>query len=212
MGRSSRCCAIGDRASRVERRPSAERHSGTCARGHRYFGPRAPTSRCLARANNAFGWLSTGRRPSQRPKASRSPTRGLLRWLLSPADAPPPKSDGSAHIFRAIGEVNEIRGVLRRCLAENIPLDQVELLCTDKETYIPLIYEMFARLMPTGREPRQNPRHVSGRDTGAKVSPGTCARGVARVDSGRLSPGCTDRHDPGGTSGYPRPRSECDEL
>ena len=72
----------------------------------------------------------------------------LLRWLPTPGLAPPPRSDGSAVIFRAIGEVNEIRGVLRRCMAANIPLDQVEILCTDVERYIPLIYETFARLLP----------------------------------------------------------------
>ncbi len=73
---------------------------------------------------------------------------GLLRWLLSPAEAPPPFEDGSAAIFRAVGEVNEIRGVLRRCLAKGIPLDEVEVLCSDVATYVPLIYDTFARLMP----------------------------------------------------------------
>ena len=68
----------------------------------------------------------------------------LLRWLPSPADAPAPASDGSARIFRAVGEVNEVRGVLRRCLSERIPLDEVEVLCTDVATYVPLFYETFA--------------------------------------------------------------------
>ena len=71
----------------------------------------------------------------------------LLRWLPSPADAPAPASDGSARIFRAVGEVNEVRGVLRRCLSERIPLDEVEVLCTDVATYVPLFYETFARLL-----------------------------------------------------------------
>jgi PD-(D/E)XK nuclease superfamily len=73
---------------------------------------------------------------------------GMLRWLPSPAEAPSPFADGSARIFRAVGEVNEIRGVLRRCLAEGIPLDEVEVLCSDVVTYVPLIYETFARLIP----------------------------------------------------------------
>jgi PD-(D/E)XK nuclease superfamily len=94
-------------------------------------------------------WLEVDQPAPEPATAGESLTDArLLRWLPSPADAPPPTSDGSAHIFPAIGEVNEIRGVLRRCLAENIPLDQVELLCTDVETYIPLIYETFARLLP----------------------------------------------------------------
>ncbi len=72
----------------------------------------------------------------------------LLRWILSPVHAPAPVMDGSASIFRAVGEVNEVRGVLRRCLAAQIPLDQVEVLCTDVGTYVPLFYETFARLLP----------------------------------------------------------------
>ncbi len=55
-------------------------------------------------------------------------------------------NDGTASIFRAVGEVNEVRGVLRRCLAQKVPLDHVELLCTDKATYLPLIHEVFPRL------------------------------------------------------------------
>ncbi len=87
--------------------------------------------------------------------APHAPTEGgsssdarLLRWLPSPAEAPPPAGDGSARIFRAVGEVNEVRGVLRRCLADKIPLDEVEVLCTDVDTYVPLIYETFAALLP----------------------------------------------------------------
>ena len=40
----------------------------------------------------------------------------LLRWLPSPTEAPAPKKDGTAEIFRAVGEVNEVREVFRRCL------------------------------------------------------------------------------------------------
>jgi RecB family exonuclease len=79
----------------------------------------------------------------------------LFRWLPAPVEAPCPAADGSAHIFRAVGEVNEVRGVLRRCLEMGIRLDQVELLCTDKDTYIPLIYETFARLLPEPGDPGQ---------------------------------------------------------
>src|SRR5262249_39112924 len=65
----------------------------------------------------------------------------LLRWLPSPADAPAPFADGTAQCFRAIGEVNEVRQVLRCCLAAGIPFDMVEILHTDWDTYVPLIYE-----------------------------------------------------------------------
>jgi ATP-dependent helicase/nuclease subunit B len=86
--------------------------------------------------------------PGSAPEASGAPLTDirLLSWLHNPADAPLELKDGSPRIFRAVGEVNEVRGVLRRCLDERIPLDQVELLCTDKATYLPLIYESFPRL------------------------------------------------------------------
>lgn len=72
----------------------------------------------------------------------------LLRWLPDPAAAPRPKGDGSAALFRAIGEANEVREVLRRCLAMERPLDEVEVLHTDTETYVPLFYELAWRLQP----------------------------------------------------------------
>jgi ATP-dependent helicase/nuclease subunit B len=69
-----------------------------------------------------------------------------LRWLHVPADAPAPFADGTVQIFRAMGEINEVREVLRRCLASGIPFDDVELLHTDRETYVPLIYETLSAL------------------------------------------------------------------
>lgn len=76
----------------------------------------------------------------------------LLRWLERPAEAPEPLGDGSVLIERGLGEVAEVRGLLRRCLAEGIPLDQVEVLYTDAETYLPLIYETLAKLCPVEAE------------------------------------------------------------
>lgn len=72
----------------------------------------------------------------------------LVRWLDQQAEAPEPLHDGSVLIERGLGEAAEVRGLLRRCLAEGIPLDQVEVLYTDAETYIPLIYETLAKLYP----------------------------------------------------------------
>jgi hypothetical protein len=72
----------------------------------------------------------------------------LLRWLPSPAEAPVPKEDGTAQIFRAIGEVNEVREVFRRCLELGESLDNVEVLHTDAETYVPLLYELAWCLQP----------------------------------------------------------------
>jgi hypothetical protein len=74
----------------------------------------------------------------------------LLGHLASPMDAPAPRNDGTARIFRAVGEVNEIREVLRRCLEEGIPLDDVEILYTDSHTYLPLIYEIASAALPEG--------------------------------------------------------------
>lgn len=72
----------------------------------------------------------------------------LLQWVLNPADAPEPLGDGTARIFHAAGEANEIREVLRRCLSNGHRLDEVELLHTDAETYVPLIFETLMRLEP----------------------------------------------------------------
>jgi ATP-dependent helicase/nuclease subunit B len=86
--------------------------------------------------------------PAPAPAGERLSDARLLRWLPSPAEAPAPCADSSARVFRAVGEVNEVRAVLRHCLAQKIPLDEVEILCTDVETYVPLIYETFAVLLP----------------------------------------------------------------
>jgi RecB family exonuclease len=72
----------------------------------------------------------------------------LLRWILSPTDASEPQNDGTVRIYRAVGEVNEVREVFRRCAEGGIPFDQVEILHTDGSTYVPLIYELAWRLKP----------------------------------------------------------------
>jgi ATP-dependent exoDNAse (exonuclease V) beta subunit len=55
-----------------------------------------------------------------------------------------PESGPMPCFFRAIGDVNEVRGVLRRCLAAGIPLDTVELLHTDAATYPTIIQEVLS--------------------------------------------------------------------
>jgi len=75
-----------------------------------------------------------------------------LAWVAHPGDAPPPSEDGSVEIFRAVGEVNEVREVLRRCAAAGIPFDQVEILHTDASIYVPLIYEVCALISPEAGE------------------------------------------------------------
>lgn len=55
--------------------------------------------------------------------------------------------------FRATGEVNEVREVLRRCFEQGIPLDEVELLHTDAATYVPLIHELACQLVAEDEPP-----------------------------------------------------------
>ncbi len=70
----------------------------------------------------------------------------LLAWVGSPSPAPAPGGDGTARIFRAVGEINEVREVFRSCMEQDIAFDEVELLYTDSETYLPLIYEAACAL------------------------------------------------------------------
>lgn len=65
----------------------------------------------------------------------------LLRFALDPPEAPEPRGDGTATIFRAVGEINEVRGVFRRCVRDGVPLDDVELLYTDPGTYLTMIFD-----------------------------------------------------------------------
>jgi ATP-dependent helicase/nuclease subunit B len=73
--------------------------------------------------------------------------KGLLKALPAVQQLPvEEKSSAPVSFIRAIGEINEVRAVLRRCLAGGIAFDQVELLHTDAGTYLPLIYEELQRL------------------------------------------------------------------
>ena len=76
----------------------------------------------------------------------------LCRWLTSTAEAPPPLHDKQVQIRRGVGEVNEIRGVLRHCLQHRVPWDDVELLHTDTDQYVSLVYEMISSLSGPGGE------------------------------------------------------------
>jgi ATP-dependent helicase/nuclease subunit B len=86
-------------------------------------------------------------RPGEAP-AEGLTDAALLRWIWEPVTAPLPAGDGTATIFRAVGEGNEVREVWRRCAAAGIPLDQVEILYTDPDSYLPLLYESACRLAP----------------------------------------------------------------
>jgi ATP-dependent helicase/nuclease subunit B len=84
-------------------------------------------------------------RPGSSRKRGQSDS-ALLGWISDPTEAPSPQGDGTARIFRAVGEVNEVREVLRRCLREGISFDDVEILYTEADTYLPLIYELASSL------------------------------------------------------------------
>ncbi len=70
----------------------------------------------------------------------------LLPWLFQPETAPGPFHDGSVSIFHALGESNEVREVFRRILKEGSSLDDVEIIVTKLDPYIPLIYEIATSL------------------------------------------------------------------
>ncbi len=58
----------------------------------------------------------------------------------------PPSDRRVDEVFRAVGEINEVREVLRRCLANGWSLDEVELLSTAPDLYGGLVYEVTAAL------------------------------------------------------------------
>jgi len=74
----------------------------------------------------------------------------LLGWVQRPAEAPEAPDDDTVRLFQAVGEVNEVREVFRRCAEQGIPYDEVEVLHTDAETYVPLLYEVGTLLQQEG--------------------------------------------------------------
>jgi ATP-dependent helicase/nuclease subunit B len=68
------------------------------------------------------------------------------RKRVLPVDEPGASRGQAVEVFKAVGEANEVREAVRRCLEKGIPLDQVEILVSDSETYVPLIYELAERL------------------------------------------------------------------
>ena len=84
--------------------------------------------------------------PAAESSKDKATDASLLRWVSDPTAAPQPAGDGTAVMFRTVGEVNEVREVLRRCVEKGIPLDDVEILHTDASVYLPLLYELSFRL------------------------------------------------------------------
>jgi ATP-dependent helicase/nuclease subunit B len=78
----------------------------------------------------------------------RVPAGRLVRLAV---DAPQEQPAATVDMFHALGEVNEVREVLRRALAEGTPWDEIELLFSDADFYGPLIYETLAALLADER-------------------------------------------------------------
>ena len=85
---------------------------------------------------------------------------GLERRLLAALPAgrlqrlavDPPGIPGGSRFTCAVGEGNEVRSVLRRCLESGMPLDEVEVLYTDS-AYAQALVETFAAVDRPGVEP-----------------------------------------------------------
>jgi ATP-dependent helicase/nuclease subunit B len=67
-----------------------------------------------------------------------------MRLRTLEADGPDDWTINASHatLFRALGEENEIREILRRVLSRSLPFDEVEILTTDPATYGPIVYEL----------------------------------------------------------------------
>ena len=66
----------------------------------------------------------------------------LLGFISQPIEEAKSFHDGSVDFFHAMGEANEAREVFRRILQQQISLDHVEIVCTDSDAYVPLLYEL----------------------------------------------------------------------
>ncbi|MFH1150494.1 MAG: PD-(D/E)XK nuclease family protein [Actinomycetota bacterium] len=65
----------------------------------------------------------------------------------------PHSSEGDGvTMYRAVGEVNEVREVFRRVVEEGLPFDDVEVLYTEPATYLPLLFELASRLAADGSD------------------------------------------------------------
>jgi ATP-dependent exoDNAse (exonuclease V) beta subunit/RecB family exonuclease len=95
-----------------------------------------------------------------------------------PASFADPSSRVAVHFSQAVGEANEIRAVLRRCVQEGIRLDEVELLHTDDATYPPLVDEILAVTM--GEQPSTQPDTRPGTQVSGQPQelPVTFAEGI----------------------------------
>ncbi|MHB8895327.1 MAG: PD-(D/E)XK nuclease family protein [Candidatus Geothermincolia bacterium] len=90
--------------------------------------------------------------PGVAPEGEKLTDSMIMRWASSPGTAPAPRGDGTVRFSSAIGEANEVREVFRTCLEGGVPLDRVEVVYTDAETYVPHFYELSVRLLREGSD------------------------------------------------------------
>jgi len=99
-------------------------------------------------ADPVYGLGMTGVRSPEfadvRGSASLNETQ-RLPWLYSVAYSPPPVGDGSVSYFQAYGITNEVKEVIRRVHAGEIPLDNVTVGYTSSD-YIPVFYRLAKRI------------------------------------------------------------------
>lgn len=94
------------------------------------------------------------------------PTEQRRVLPVDTAPATPPLS-----FFRAVGEVNEVREVVRQCLQAGLPLDEVEIILSQSDPYIPLWYELAGKIKPDS--PEEN-----GSKSASPALPLTFAEGI----------------------------------
>lgn len=73
-----------------------------------------------------------------------STDRNRLRFLFRPDRAPPAFGDQTVRFQRTLDPAIEVDSVVRHALAMGLPLDQIEVLYSDPDTYVPLFLEKSA--------------------------------------------------------------------
>jgi RecB family exonuclease len=82
---------------------------------------------------------------AERDGSTAGSNAGRLPWLFAPEEAPPSLPDHSLEVGSAVGPTNELRGVLRRVIAEKIPFDDVEIIHPPGATYPSIMYALAAK-------------------------------------------------------------------
>ena len=71
--------------------------------------------------------------------------REKLPYLFEPEQAPGVFKDSTVEIFHAVGRRNEIREVVRRIISSGRKNDEVEIIHTSYDDYVPMIYDLSCK-------------------------------------------------------------------